>query len=524
METFIEAKTSGAMSPAGFRNLFVTLTVNGFSTLCVLLTEDLLDEMLADYDQDIFSFHQRYAKFLTDVRKKLRKDNKELEDYGLQFFPGTRDVVELDNITELTDYKNKYKAEDQLKLFNQLSTSLPLTDEQQSIFDEVVKKIVTPVLRINQSLILIHGAGRTGKSVLTERIAAYCRGNGKIVLICSSTTLGATIFTDAETGHYTFAYPVVDEKEDNDEKPICQLHLTKYKQRRELLMAADVICYDEIFGSDRNMLESIYDVMKENIKLVLIGIGDTKQTLPIVTYGRPEDIINATLTSSFLWQKFEKYFLKENKRLIMARNPEMSDSDYEFHCGKQKEWSQTILVYGEGVPNPDITNVCELIEEVKTMSFSERVQRYSLPEMQYFLDTDEGVDEAIQWLYPTGNVIADNVAKDRVLLAMSNERVNYWNAKLQELNPNRLHSIRSHDYFADVDDDKGTLRSLLTDTILNKLNDSHAPDHVLNIKEGDICLLTRPLRAYGLASNQRVYIHKIPVPENNMAPRLIEVY
>jgi hypothetical protein len=107
---------------------------------------------------------------------------------------------------------------------------------------------------------------------------------------------------------------------------------------------------------------------------------------------------------------------------------------------------------------------------------------------------------------------------------MSNERVNYWNAKLQELNPNRLHSIRSHDYFADVDDDKGTLRSLLTETILNKLNDSHAPDHVLNIKEGDICLLTRPLRAYGLASNQRVYIHKIPVPENNMAPRLIEVY
>jgi hypothetical protein len=143
--------------------------------------------------------------------------------------------------------------------------------------------------------------------------------------------------------------------------------------------------------------------------------------------------------------------------------------------------------------------------------------------MEYYLDTEEGINEAIQWLYPDGNVLADNIAKNRVLLAMSNERVNYWNEKLQQLNPNIMHSLRSHDYFADVDDDKGTLKSLLTENILNKINDSHTPDHVLNLKEGDICLLTRPMRAYGLASNQRVYIHKIPTLANNMAPKLIEV-
>ena len=79
-------------------------------------------------------------------------------------------------------------------------------------------------------------------------------------------------------------------------------------------------------------------------------------------------------------------------------------------------------------------------------------------------------------------------------------------------------------YFADVDDDNGTLRSLLTDVILNKLNDSHTPYHMLNLKVGDICLLTRPVRAYGLASNQRVIIHKIPDSSNNLPPRLIEVF
>jgi PIF1-like helicase len=524
MECFQEAVTSGSTSPVGLRNLFVTLTVNGFSTLNILIDSDLRESMLDDYSDDPHNRNKKYIKFLTEIRKKLRKENKELEDYGLQYFPGTHDVVQLDNITELDDYKNKYNTKEQLILYNQLTASCPLNDEQQFVFDNIIKEVMSPALRISQGHKLIHGAAGTGKSVLTERIAAYCRAQGKIVLICSSTTLGATIFADAETGHYTFAYPVVDEKDDEDEKPQCQLHLTKYKQRRDLLMAADVIAYDEVFGSDRHMLESIYDVMQENIKLVWVFIGDTRQTLPIVTYGKPQDIINATLTSSYMWNRFDKYFLTENRRLTMTRTEDMTDSAYNFHCMKQEQWAKLLLVFGEGTPDHDITDVCELVENVTTTCISEHVQRYSLPTMKYYLDTEKGIEEAIQWLYPERNVISNNIAKDRVLLAMSNDRVNFWNGKLQELNPNQLHCLRSHDYFADVDDDNNILNSLLTDTILNKFHDNHTPDHMLNLKEGDICLLARPLRAYGLASNQRVYIHKIPITTNNRPPRLIEVY
>ena len=314
--------------------------------------------MMEDYCNEIHGRNQRYIKFLTEIRKKLRKESKELEDYGLQYFPGTNSVVQLDNITELDDYKSKYKADEQLKLFNQLTTTYPLNDEQQSVFDKVIKEVLTPTLRINQGHTLIHGAAGTGKSVLTERIAAYCRAHGKIVLICSSTTLGATVFVDAETGHYTFAYPVVDEKDDDDERPQCQLHLTKYKQRKELLMAADVIAYDEVFGSERHMLEAIYDVMQENMKLVWVFIGDTRQTLPVVTYGKPQDIINATLTSSYLWHRFDKFFLTKNRRLTMTRTDDMTDSDYDFHCTKQEQWAKLLLVFGEGISNHDITNVC----------------------------------------------------------------------------------------------------------------------------------------------------------------------
>ena len=479
--------------------------------------------MLEDYSSDLFNDDKKYIKFLTEIRKKLRKESKELEDYGLQYFPGTQQIVALDNISELDDYKNKYKAEEQLDIYYRLTSNAPLNQEQQYVFDNIVKEIITPTLRLRQGHVLIHGAAGTGKSVLTERIAAYCRGHSKIVLICCSTTLGATLFVDAETGHYTFAYPVVDEKDDNDEKPQCQLHTTKYKSRKELLMAADVIAYDEVFGSSCDMMETIYEVMKENMKLVWVWIGDTRQTLPIITYGKPEDIIHATLTSSYLWNRFDKYFLTINRRLTMTRNINMTDDDFNFFSRKQEQWAKTLLVFGEGVADPDITEVCELIEDVLTNSSSECVQRYALPDMKYYLNTESDIEKAIEWMYPNKNVLEDNIVRDRVLLAMSNERVDYWNTELQKLNPNPLHCLRSHDYFADVDDDSHTLKSLLNDSILSKLKDNKTPDHMLYLKEGDICLLTRPLRAYGLGSNQRVIIHRIPITSNCMPPRLIEV-
>jgi hypothetical protein len=207
----------------------------------------------------------------------------------------------------------------------------------------------------------------------------------------------------------------------------------------------------------------------------------------------------------------------------MTRDVNMTDDEFNQFSKKQEQWAKTLLVLGEGVVNPEITEVCELIENVYTNSSSECVQRYALPDMNYYLNTESDIEKAIEWLYPNKNVLADNIARDRVLLAMSNERVDFWNAELQKLNPNQLHCLRSHDYFADVDDDSHVLKSLLNDSVLNKLKDNKTPDHLLNLKEGDICLLTRALRAYGLGSNQRVLIHKIPMTSNSQPPRLIEV-
>ena len=50
---------------------------------------------------------------------------------------------------------------------------------------------------------------------------------------------------------------------------------------------------------------------------------------------------------------------------------------------------------------------------------------------------------------------------------------------------------------------------MLTETILNSYTNNQVPNHEMTLKKGDVCLITRPLKAYDLASNSRVVIKKI---------------
>ena len=184
--------------------------------------------------------------------------------------------------------------------------------------------------------------------------------------------------------------------------------------------------------------------MQENTKLVLLFIGATRQMLPIVTRGIAEDIINATLTSSELWKRLHKRFLTVNRRLTTTRTDEVCDDDYTHHCLMQKEWAKRLLVIGEGVPNEDVHEMCHFISNEPSLSTKEIYQKYGLLEMQYYTTAEESIDEATEWLYPEKNVNDPNVAKHRVILAITNKWVNYyWNTYMQSLNKNE------YNYYAD---------------------------------------------------------------------------
>ena len=111
--------------------------------------------------------------------------------------------------------------------------------------------------------------------------------------------------------------------------------------------------------------------------------------------------------------------------------------------------------------------------------------------------------------YTRPSLTNDQAMKNRAILATKNDRVDQWNTIMQDLNPHPAKTLLSHDYFADVDDPHGHLAGMLTEHALNSYTNNHVPDHKLILKVDDVCFITRPMKASGLASNTRVRICRI---------------
>jgi hypothetical protein len=59
------------------------------------------------------------------------------------------------------------------------------------------------------------------------------------------------------------------------------------------------------------------------------------------------------------------------------------------------------------------------------------------------------------------------------------------------MNPNPSSSLISRDYFSDVDDTKGYLAAILTTAVKRDFSNTQVPNHEIELKVGDICLITR---------------------------------
>lgn len=127
--------------------------------------------------------------------------------------------------------------------------------------------------------------------------------------------------------------------------------------------------------------------------------------------------------------------------------------------------------------------------------------------------TPQGVEQAIQFLYPTGLPTAEQYSQQQQpskrVLCYLNEDVDIWNSEIQKRNPNQAVIMLSKDVYADVDDDKGILRAVMTTAVSRDFTNSDVPPHELTLKVNDICLITRNLHAYKLPSNSQVRIMKI---------------
>ena len=335
-------------------------------------------------------------------------------------------------------------------------------------------------------MIFIHGSGGCGKTTLAKKILAYARSKGILCVGCASTALAATNYNKFDIAHGLFKFSVVEEHDNECEEQCCKLK--EHPQRLELLQATQLIIWDEFPSNHRNIFESVYQELNKFKDKVVLCMGDFRQIAPVISNGDRNDIVNASIKTSYLWTKFTVLNLSINMRLS-------HQSSNELDTQLQKQYADFILAIGEG--NHLNTNADLQDEDTKSGT-----QTYVLSNVPYLLD-----ESAINYIYPNGITSLTDFPEKIALLAVTNKDVDMWNKKIQQLNPNELISLHSSDKLCEVDDPHGILRKMLTEDILNNFNNVSVPPHELQLKVNDICILTRNIaKKEELTNNARVKI------------------
>uniref|UniRef100_A0A6N2KK71 ATP-dependent DNA helicase n=1 Tax=Salix viminalis TaxID=40686 RepID=A0A6N2KK71_SALVM len=208
-----------------------------------------------------------------------------------------------------------------------------------------------------RALIFVHGHGGIGKTFLWHTIINRLRSEGLIVLAVASSGIASLLLPNGRTTHSRFKIPLAI-----DESSTCAIK--KNTHLSNLLQKTSLIVWDEAPMINRFCFEALNRSMQDVIpegdncgkdlpfggKTILLG-GDFCQILPVIPGGTKEQIINASLTSSTLWSRFNVLTLTENMRLSTNGLTSQEKADIS-------EFSKWILNVGNG----DVSDLPSLSE------------------------------------------------------------------------------------------------------------------------------------------------------------------
>ena len=503
----------GFKSAPELRCLFAFMTMEGFPTLRIFdLYQDLMTEDFPPRAGRELSGAERQQLLLKDLQEQFSERGCSLSDFGLP------EPVQAE--TELEKVRLRYPAAEQQVLLHQLHTSKPNNASQALAYATITAAV--DHLDVAKSIFFMQGIGGAGKTTLAKKILAYARSKGLVAVGCASTGLAATIYEDFSTAHSLFCFPVIDE-EDKDESEPAACDFEKHPEKLELLRAASVIVWDEMPSNHRELFEAAYRALDGFRGKIVLCMGDFRQIMPVLNHAVRGEVQAACISSSPWWSEFDIITLTINMRLesmkedlrkqtmVLESTPAeqrtaVQQSELQAlatQLANQTRYGEMILSVGEGKhDNADITVMNHCAPDGRTC--------YSMMDtIPHFVSEHPDSDtQALEFLYPNG--ISLEEVKKSAILAATNEQVDAWNQRVQELNPHVLHSLPSKDTFSEVDDPNGHLRRMISENVLGDYSVPGVPPHILNLKVGDVCLVLRNLsKRYGLANNSRVVVLSI---------------
>jgi len=177
----------------------------------------------------------------------------------------------------------------------------------------------------------------------------------------------------------------------------------------------------------------------------------------VIEGGDRTTIVNASIKSSPLWNLFRVMRLNLNMRLVglYAQINQMSEEE-QRDLENQKNFARTLDYIGNGTHPQSVDDEFD------------GTGAQILP--MHYVKCYQSEEEAINFIYPNGH--DPILMQSRAILAATNKLVDEWNSKIQAMNPSPLHSLYSVDKLCEVDDPHNTLRSMLSEEVLNTFDHS----------------------------------------------------
>ncbi|XP_028798904.1 uncharacterized protein LOC114754293 [Neltuma alba] len=219
-------------------------------------------------------------------------------------------------------------------------------------------------------------------------------------------------------------------------------------------------------------------------KCVLMG-GDFHQILPVIPKGSRADIVNACISSSYLWDCCKIFELTQNMRLSAISANEDGN--------RLKKIAQWLLDIGDekiGMPHDGTTEV-EIPHDLL-------VQNYTDP-----------VAAIVSVTYPDlmENLTNNDYFNDRAILSPTIEVVNQVNEFMCSMIPGDSVEYFSSDSVCKSSQDSNGFEDLHTAKFLNTISSSGLPMHKLTLKVGVPIMLLRNIdEASGLCNGTRLRV------------------
>ncbi|XP_031119049.1 uncharacterized protein LOC116022465 [Ipomoea triloba] len=378
---------------------------------------------------------------------------------------------------------------DSMKFEDQLLVK-QLTKEQREIYDEIIDDIENN----SGGLFFVYGYGGTGKTFLWNALSSGLRSKGEIVLNVALSGIASLLLPGGRTAHSRFAIPI-----SIHEDSTC--NISQGTPLAELIIHCKLIIWDEAPMMHKHCFEALDRTMRDLLryknpnsldttfggKTVVLG-GDFRQILPVIPNGTRQDIVAASINSSYLWRSCKVFRLTQNLRLRQIQ------SDIEVQ--QVEDFANWIAQIGDGVLGNSRDGDFEI----------------TIPN-QFLLKTNGNpIATIVESTFPRfrsgDNDITD--LQHSAILAPTPDVVDSINQFMNDHNSGEGKTYLSCDSVCKSNSNRDMLSDLHTPEFLNALRCSGVPNHSLTLKVGSPVMLLRNIdHSLGLCNGTRLILTRL---------------